>query len=306
MNFRIKMGLVLFGLSVALSPLGCTPKPTKTRETRRNPIVKSASAKEDKAKWLDKVQKDECALLDARTLYEFQLKRVPGSVHMRWQDFADQGAKFKGTLSKDLEGMANRLALIGVHPDRCAVIFTDQNSTGEDGRIAWTLAYLGVRQIQILNREEYPELFIGPLDKGVKNSPYWKPATREELRTTPAQFLAIAPSTTRALDVRTAQERRVAPLSPNMSSHAINIPAADFYNGQKFKNEMIWELEKEGVRKDQKLVVISRDGVAGAGDADRVAPDLRPRRQAVRAGEHRHGFRRQCQPGDPPRGRRGR
>ncbi len=264
-SFALSLASLCAVAGLCLAQLHCAPKPTKTRETRRPPTIKAPNAREEKALWLARVQKDECALLDSRSLYEFQLKRVPGAVHVRWQDFADTGAKSKGVLSNSLDDIAQRLALIGVSPNRCAVIFTDNNSIGEDGRLAWTLAYLGVQEIQILNRADYPELFIGPLDKGVKNAPYWKPSPRENLRMTAAQFNSIAPSTVRVLDVRTAQERKITPLSPNLAAHAVNISASEFYTGRRFKTEMIWELEKAGVTKAQKLVVVSRDGVDGAG-----------------------------------------
>ncbi len=262
----MSQGRWLVTICLVLGISACAPKPTRTREEKQVPKVKiTKDMKAEKATWLRKVQKDECALLDSRSLYEFQLKRVPGSVLVRWQDFANPGESHKGILSKDLQELAERLALIGVAPNRCAVIFTDRKSVGADGRLAWTLAFLGVKEIQILNREDYPELFVGALDKATRNLPAWKPNPQQNLRTTAADFVKSQPEMFVVLDIRSPEQQKLNPISRFWSGKALELEANKLFERNRFKTESIWLLEKMGISQDQPLVVVSRDGVMSAG-----------------------------------------
>ena len=90
-------------------------------------------------------------ILDARSASEYRRGHVPGAVPIHWADFRD-GWWRTGKLPPDLQALASSLARFGVDEDRPVVVYGKaRDGWGEEGRIAWMLAYLGHRDVSILD-----------------------------------------------------------------------------------------------------------------------------------------------------------
>lgn len=163
--------LVLCALSLGF--MACQIKPTKVT-AQDEAIFKDGKKIED-------VMKEQPAILDARSSFEFNLNHVPNSVNVRWEDFSQQDHTSRGLLDADLFGLARRLSLVGIDLDRPVIVLgKGALGQGEEGRVAWTLKVLGVKRVYTSDikgmrsatpREEPP----------IQNRPYWKPEVDETL-----------------------------------------------------------------------------------------------------------------------------
>ena len=90
-------------------------------------------------------------ILDARAAGDYRRGHVPGAVRIDWKDFRDGWGR-TGKLPPDLNGLARRLADLGVDDDCPVVVYGNaRKGWGEEGRIVWMLAYLGHRQVSLLD-----------------------------------------------------------------------------------------------------------------------------------------------------------
>lgn len=125
-----------FGLSV-----GCQLVPTKVKqsEQREFDLVVSKSTK-------PLVLTEKTVVLDARPSFDYGLNRVTGSHHFRFENLAEPGGE---QLLKDRRRLAQRLALLGLTPETpIVVVGNGPSGDGSEGRLAWTLLYLGFRDVQ--------------------------------------------------------------------------------------------------------------------------------------------------------------
>jgi thiosulfate/3-mercaptopyruvate sulfurtransferase len=90
-------------------------------------------------------------VLDARSAGDYRGGHVPGAIRIDWKDFRDGWGR-TGKLPADLGGLARRLAALGVDAGRPVVVYGNaRKGWGEEGRIVWMLAYLGHRQVSLLD-----------------------------------------------------------------------------------------------------------------------------------------------------------
>lgn len=179
-------------------------------------------------------------VLDARER-GFVWGHIPGAQPVDWRDFRDGWGR-TGRLHPDPAQMAARLSALGVAGDRPVLIYGDAGrGFGEEGRIAWLLAYLGHRQVYILDGG-WPAWgqVGGPIARGLAGRPVrpegpgipFVPSPQPGLRTDKAavqrvvQGLEGAPRPTAPLilDVRTAAEWRGA--TPYFEARGGHIPSA--------------------------------------------------------------------------------
>ncbi|MEO8197249.1 MAG: rhodanese-like domain-containing protein [Thermoanaerobaculia bacterium] len=90
-------------------------------------------------------------ILDARSTSEYRRGHVPGATAIDWTDFRD-GWWRTGKLPEDLAALASNLGRYGVDDARPVVVYGNaRDGWGEEGRIAWMLAYLGHPEVSILD-----------------------------------------------------------------------------------------------------------------------------------------------------------
>jgi thiosulfate/3-mercaptopyruvate sulfurtransferase len=76
---------------------------------------------------------------------------LPGARPIHWMDYRD-GMGRTGRLPKDLDRLARRLAELGVREEQPVLVYGDaEQGFGEEGRIAWMLAYLGHPRVFVLD-----------------------------------------------------------------------------------------------------------------------------------------------------------
>ncbi len=201
--------ILLSGFLIALAILnfGCQSKPTVARETV------SRSFGGGQALLGPITISEDVVVVDTRSSFDFSMARIPRSVSVNWSDYSEREPAQRGWPQKDLFAAARRLARLGISPDsKVVVLGQGADGQGEEGRVAWLLAYLGVQDVRFgrfgsvksrLTTEALPEstkpLFedereassrsLQPPETPAAGAPIWKPqvvssliVTREELR----------------------------------------------------------------------------------------------------------------------------
>lgn len=212
--------------------------------------------------------KGQPVILDARPAFEFNLAHVPGAINVRWEDFSQQNPKSRGLLQKDLFALARRLALIGIDPaTKVLVLGKGPQGSGEEGRIAWTLKVLGVREVYTLWHTAYREMNTVKEAPMPQNKAYWKPDVVESLYVELQEFKAqtsLKQSGVVILDVRPAEEFALRNFSQikNVKSAVVNIPWQDFFGDKGLpRKEVEVVLAQKGLTKNSRILVVSNHGV---------------------------------------------
>lgn len=251
-----------FALIAALVMLtACQVKPTKV--TVEEPLMGENVTAE-------RLMKQNPVILDARPAFEFNLAHVPGSINVRWEDFSQTNPRSRGLLQPDLFSLARRLSLVGVDPETPIVVLgKGAQGTGEEGRIAWTLKVLGVKNVYTLLHTSYREVNTNPNREvpAVKNKPYWKPEVAEGLTVDLKTFKFDISQDLKpvvVLDVRSSQEFALRNLSMEKSVKApvINIEWREFFGAKGLPEKKIERLLYEkNIVKDSRILVLSNHGV---------------------------------------------
>ncbi|KHD88144.1 MAG: ABC transporter ATP-binding protein [Bdellovibrio sp. ArHS] len=249
--FLLFAAVILFG--------GCQQKPTKV--VSEEPVVGETLTAE-------KLIKGNPVLLDARPPFEFNLMHVPGAINVRWEDFSSQSPKSRGLLQGDLFALARRLSLIGVDPDtKVLVLGKGTQGMGEEGRIAWTLKVLGVKEVYTVLHTSYREMNTTREVPPVQNKPYWKPQVQEQLAVDFKTFKNQALSGGNALvilDVRSSQEFALRNLGQDqeIKTPVLNVHWTEFFDDKGLpakKAERV--LSEQNISKDTRILVLSNHGV---------------------------------------------
>lgn len=168
-------------------------------------------------------------VLDARDK-GFFWGHLPGARPIHWLDYRDGWGR-TGKLTTDVAELARRLGELGVSEARPVIVYGDaQSGFGEEGRIAWMLAYLGHPQVFVLDggvkawRQQGGPLQRG-FGKGAALRTGFHPQLRTELRADKAAVqAALGRADTVVLDVRTAAEWHGA--TPYLEARGGHIPGA--------------------------------------------------------------------------------
>jgi thiosulfate/3-mercaptopyruvate sulfurtransferase len=188
----LTLKIFIFFLSIGLTMSACqlTPvhkiKPTSVREDFQPVTPGSSGGTPVGTAALASTASDipiteQTVLLDARSAFEYSTSHVRGSYHLRWEDFTQKDDKYKGLLVEDLFFHTRRLARMGIGPNTPVVIF-GAGPTGDasEGRLAWTLKYLGVADVQIMaiGSTRLPQTSV-PTDPKLE-VPAWRPQQQPE------------------------------------------------------------------------------------------------------------------------------
>ncbi len=249
--------LILLALLSLL--IGCQQKPTKI--TVQEPLISETVTAEA-------LMKNQPVILDVRPAFEFNLAHAPGAINVRWEDFSQSNPKSRGLLQTDLFALARRLSLIGVSPEtKVLVLGKGRLGSGEEGRIAWTLKVLGVKEVYTLLHTSYREMNTTKEAPLTQNKPYWKPEVAENLSVDFKEFKNLTESEAKEtviVDVRSAQEFALRNLtqSKSVKSPVINVDWKDFFDDRGLPNKKIETvLTSKGISKDTRVVFISNHGV---------------------------------------------
>lgn len=99
----------------------------------------------------EKLRHDGAAILDVRPNDQFTQSHIPGATNTPWESFVD-GEK-SGAISTNDQRLTTLLQNAGVSHQKPVLIYgnwSDKNAWGEEGRVLWTLQYLGKKDVFIL------------------------------------------------------------------------------------------------------------------------------------------------------------
>ncbi len=276
MSLRFIIGIL--GLCLCLT--ACQTPSTKIIETP----VRLLTPVEDLSKPL--VLSKDSIIIDARSSYEYASFHFPGSISMQWNDFTEAADEVKGRLQPDLYALTRRLALMGITPESSIVVVGDGvKGNGEEGRIAWMLKYLGVKNVHFAAIS----YFKGPVTNITPQPPHnaspWQPDIVESLLVKKDELMKVVngggvyKSTAfknaetarsyRIIDVRSPREylnkEGLGLLKPVPNMGAINIEWKEFFLQTGRANPaMAEQLRNLGVLPTQRIIVIGEDGVKSA------------------------------------------
>lgn len=264
------LGFNLFGCAAFFSVLvvGCTTPPaTKTYETQD---VETKILFDRISNPVEITEKT--IVIDARKTFDFSMAHPAGSINLSWTEFAVSKPPVPGLLKDDLYPAAMRLARLGINPDSSVVVASyGANSKGDEGRLAWTLLYLGIRDVQIASLDSlklrYSNLVQPPPRE---SSVVWKPVVAPRILTDRKEVLKIGTSkadpAVHIIDVRTpveyAEKKKIGFRTELPDLRAINIPFTEFYdhNGRPNLN-MVARLKGVQILPTHRIVVISNNGI---------------------------------------------
>jgi thiosulfate/3-mercaptopyruvate sulfurtransferase len=276
--FRVKMKvwtvLACLKLTVLLiAALGCQLKPTKVTETAeidKSILLKNATGP---------VRIDGfTVIIDARAPFEYSVAHVPGAVNLQWTDFAQKNEEVPGLVPADLGPLARRLALFGISPvSRVVVVGDGRGGHGEEGRVAWSLLQMGLRDVQTVSVDYFRSGLTNAEPPPRPNAKPWEPDPDAKMVADRREVLAIATakvaegqrSTVHLLDVRTRKEYFLkAGIGQGYAYpelRALHIPWEEFFTGDGRPNtEIKNQLLGMGWQPGDRIVVISHKGVRSA------------------------------------------
>lgn len=250
-------------LILALSTLmiSCQQMPTK--------VVSQESVQGGDQKSLEQFKKNNPVVLDVRSPFDFNLMHMPGAINVRWEDFSQTESLSRGLLQKDLFAIARRLSLIGIAPDtKVLVVGKGIRGNGEEGRVAWTLQVLGVKDVMTLNHDYFREANPREANPPVENKSYWKPNVDETLTIDGRDFKTLTmDAKTVVIDVRALPEFQQENITKNKSVKAtvVNIDWKQLFqdNGMP-KSNVEAVLASKNISKDQMILIMSNHGVRSA------------------------------------------
>lgn len=212
--------LVSFCLGVSCSrPADATELPKKPAPPWPQRFVPVAAVPKDLAG---------IVVLDAREAGDYAAGHLPGAVRADWKEYRD-GLLTTGALPKDLDELARELSALGVDEGkRVLVCGAGREGWGEEGRLAWMLAYLGHPSVAVLDGGCLAWARAGrPLsrDKPRPTPGLFRARPRQELRTTKDEVArALTDPRVQLIDARSVEEYRGA--TPYLEARGGHIPGA--------------------------------------------------------------------------------
>lgn len=251
--------------------VGCQMKPTKVSwsESRDFDLIVAKAGKPIKLE-------DNIVVLDARSAFDYGLNRVVGSHHFPWENLAESSNT--GEILRDKRKLAQRLSLYGLTPDKSIVVVGQGPSGhGEEGRLAWTLVYLGYHDVQTASIEMFRKNLTQMATPTPKNEPPVDLEPNMAMVTSDSDFkrLAKEPGSRRdnhvwMIDVRSKKEyfNKDPKVAPKPDIGALHIEWKEFYTDLGRPNlKLKKRLKGIGVNENDRIIVFSQKGVRSAAAA---------------------------------------
>ncbi len=253
----------LLGLTLLFFSACQTPPPTKVTERHlwdENAFL-SLQTKSQKRQL---IVTPETVVIDARPHFLYSLGHFPEAFSLQWSDFTKNSAT--GELAEGLDRLARRLARLGISKESPVIVLgRGTEGEGEEGRLAWTLFYLGVRDVQFGSTRALPSRLSRGDPPQRPNAPLWEPNYFEPIRLKRDEFQKIlkeSPPQTVILDVRSEREYQEDRSTDLGTLFHINIPWTHFLDEEGRPSMRISEeLKNLAITQDHQIVVVSHRGV---------------------------------------------
>ncbi len=251
--------------------LGCQQTPTKVFQS----VPTQVKGSETKSGGEIQV-KDTTVLIDARPAFDYSVAHLNGAINLKPDDFTQRESPLLGYLEKDTFSIARYLARKGISPETPVVVVgRGLQGNGEEGRVAWTLKYLGVKDVKFASID-YFSMPLTTAEAPPKAAvPIWKPEIDETLLVDRTHFVTemMKPRMDEhglvIIDVRPVEEYLGKVSSkdtkPPPDIGAINIPWTEFFARNGLVQETIKsKLQTQGITEDRKIMVIANKGIESA------------------------------------------
>jgi thiosulfate/3-mercaptopyruvate sulfurtransferase len=264
-RFHVNNLIFVAGLIIFLIMSGaCQQKPTRIHDV----------PPEAWARLTEKTKKplklnDETVVLDARNDFEYGLAHWSASTHLQWTSLLADERNPSVLVTPQVA--SQRLALIGIEP-QTPVLVIGQGIKGnaEEGRLAWTLLYFGVQDVQTVSVDGLDVYFTHQDTPPRRNASVWESRPRERMRLDRSAFIkaAFSPRKTATgsvyiIDVRSQKEyfNRSAAQSDAPDVRALNIEWKEFFGSDGRPSKIIKDkLKKIGIQSEDEIIVISNHG----------------------------------------------
>lgn len=223
------------------------------------------------------------SILDVRKESAFAAGHLPRAQHIEWEDtragIFERGSLIGGKLPKDLGALVTLFAEHGVSLERPVLVCGAPSSGwGEEGRIAWTLLYLGHQNVHILDGG----CAASPLatHKNVErvDGKAWTPKVNARIRAQRAAVVAAVKAqrvgdakAPQILDVRTREE--FAGATPYFEARGGHIQGAKHLHYQALlddrgrllpRDQLRAKLKRAGLDLDRPVIAYCTGGVRSA------------------------------------------
>ena len=274
------MRILLLASLISIFMASCSQKPTRVYENEKvKDRVKLTRPVLEGPLRID----EDTIVIDTRDAFSYSMAHIRRSVNLSWTEFSEARSAFKGPLASDLFFHARRLARLGVSPkSKVVVIDGGKESLGAAGRVAWTLYYMGVRNVQYAHSRFFQFGWTNTrTEKPYANQKVWKPQRKESIWVRRAElkeriskgqgsyFSHTSKKTKKfdaqkamiVIDVRSSKEYQ----KSSLDLGAIHIEWTEFFDEDgRPKSEMKKKLQSVGITKDKRIVVISNQGLRSA------------------------------------------
>lgn len=261
---------LIFALLVAVIS-GCVMKPTKVVQTEKREFDLL----------VDKTQRplelhEATVVLDARSNFDYGLNKVRGSYHFPWENLAED--RVSGEVMRDKRKAALRLSLNGLQPlTPIVIVGNGPRGQGEEGRLAWTLLYMGFQDVQVAGVAMFRKDWTPNASPPAQNVPVFTVNVREEMQVSIPEFKKMMEdpkgrmqTRTFILDVRGEKEyfNRAKGAKSTPDINAIHMDWKEFYTAEGRPNAGARaKLQSLGITPADRIVTISQHGVRSSAAA---------------------------------------
>ena len=212
---------------------------------------------------------EQTVLVDARSNDDYERGHIPGAISVPWIELARMP---ESTLVRAPSEIAGLLMTRGIPSDQEVVVYGPGSpGNGEEGRVYWTLVYVGHRKVRVLNggwpawrRLKLPRTTEGPKVPSGR----FKLNLQPSVRVTKEELVKRAPSSIDLIDVREPDEflgaQKFGEARGGHIPGALNIPWRSFLDseGLVLKPERVRAvLNAHGVAGDRRIVVYCTGGI---------------------------------------------
>jgi thiosulfate/3-mercaptopyruvate sulfurtransferase len=267
MKFHMKNIAFVFSVAVFLFLSGaCQNTPTKVSEGAIAPWTRLT----EKTKKPLKLS-DDAVVLDARSDFDYGLAHWSSSVHFGWENLIVIAKK--PTILVEPRIAAQRLSLLGISALTPVIaIGNGVKGAGDEGRLAWTLMYYGVEDVQTVSVHGLDVYFTHQETPARRNVSPWNASVREEMKIDRLDFIRVVTSPRKPkngpvvhiIDVRSKEEyfSKSQDQYETPDLQALQIDWREFFgeDGRPAKG-IKRKLQAVGIGLDDRVLMISNHGV---------------------------------------------
>jgi 3-mercaptopyruvate sulfurtransferase SseA len=262
------------GVALLLLATACQTEPTKVTETPPQPWARTSALTDKSSKPLKMT--DDTVVLDARSEFDYGLAHWSDSIHFGWKHLLKDPTKLYSLV--DAKTASDRLSMMGIDIHTpVLVIGYGRKGEGDEGRLAWTLLYYGLEDVQTVSVDGLDVYFTHRQTPPHKSVAFWTADPRDQMIIDRDAFLGKFTKPHKGkivlLDVRSKDEyfnRKGNHKTPDLG--AMQMEWKEFYaEDGRPKKSMRSQLQNLGIKLDDEIITISNHGTRSGAAAYALA-----------------------------------